>query len=376
MKAPHICFVTTGDIVSIATAKRALGLANHLVDLGWRVSILMEDADENHHRVEMECGPQVQVCYFPWMSGRKEQRWKTQKIRELDPDVLYLCAFVGRNIVASRHRSIKLVEHSELQSMFSNVSWKRRIYYYLTEYYSLRYADGVVNASQYLQTFFRRRSKRMLRPRLPMLYLPYAYNKEVCRVDTGLARQRFEKSPNHRYFVFMGSLVEDYGAFTMLEAFEEIARQRTDLKLLLLGRGRDYYRVRDYIEQHQLRKVVRMMGYIAEEDIPVYFSLADAFLLPLNDTVKDKARCPSKLYMYLPYKKPVVTCKVGEPYAVLGEKGTYFTPSDSHALAQTILHMAEHEDWTLDIDPEQHEWKARAQQLDEWVRPMLKNRQR
>ena len=38
-----ICFVTTGDIKDIATAKRALGLANPLSDLGWQVSIIMED---------------------------------------------------------------------------------------------------------------------------------------------------------------------------------------------------------------------------------------------------------------------------------------------------------------------------------------------
>ncbi len=36
-----ICFVTTGDIKNIATAKRALGLANPLSKLGWSVSILM-----------------------------------------------------------------------------------------------------------------------------------------------------------------------------------------------------------------------------------------------------------------------------------------------------------------------------------------------
>lgn len=51
-----ICSITTGDIKNIATAKRALGLANPLVDLGWDVSILMEDTEENRHRVSMMSG--------------------------------------------------------------------------------------------------------------------------------------------------------------------------------------------------------------------------------------------------------------------------------------------------------------------------------
>lgn len=59
----HICFITTGDIKSIATAKRALGLANHLSDLEWKVSIIMDDTEENHHRAELECDSRTKV-YF------------------------------------------------------------------------------------------------------------------------------------------------------------------------------------------------------------------------------------------------------------------------------------------------------------------------
>ena len=59
-----ICFVTTGDIKDIATAKRALGLANPLSDLGWEVSIIMEDTEENKHRVRLECDERVHVFYF------------------------------------------------------------------------------------------------------------------------------------------------------------------------------------------------------------------------------------------------------------------------------------------------------------------------
>lgn len=47
-----ICFITTGDIKNIATAKRALGLANPLADLGWEVSIIMENCEENKHRTK------------------------------------------------------------------------------------------------------------------------------------------------------------------------------------------------------------------------------------------------------------------------------------------------------------------------------------
>ena len=59
-----ICFVTTGDIKTIATAKRALGLANPLTDLGWQVSIIMEDRKENRHRCNLECDNRVNIYYY------------------------------------------------------------------------------------------------------------------------------------------------------------------------------------------------------------------------------------------------------------------------------------------------------------------------
>lgn len=68
-----ITFVTTGDIKNIATAKRALGLANPLIELGWDVSILMEDTEENRHRAQMECCEKVQVYYYPHCSMMKER---------------------------------------------------------------------------------------------------------------------------------------------------------------------------------------------------------------------------------------------------------------------------------------------------------------
>lgn len=84
-----ICFITTGDIKNIATAKRALGMANPLIDLGWDVSILMEDTEENRHRVSMECSDKVKVYYFPHCSAFQEIKAKKQ-VDKRDRSRLYI----------------------------------------------------------------------------------------------------------------------------------------------------------------------------------------------------------------------------------------------------------------------------------------------
>ena len=45
-----------------------------------------------------------------------------------------------------------------------------------------------------------------------------------------------------------------------------------------------------------------MPGFVDEEDISQYFSVASAFISPMNDTTQDWVRCPSKMYLYLPIK--------------------------------------------------------------------------
>jgi len=366
-----IVFITTGDIKNIATSKRALGLANPLSDLGWEVYIIMEDTVENHHRISMECDKRTNVYYLTYSSPNNERKKKEALIKQINPDVVYICAFVFRNIVNTPKKCVRVVEHSELQSRIPDVKGVHRMRAYIQEFYSIIYSTGLLNASRYLEKVFHKRAKWLLKSKMPMLYFPYAYNKDIYIIDTNACRL-MKKNNGDRIFVFLGSLALNYGAMTMVKAFEKISQIRKEIKLLLCGCGSAYKQVCEYIKIHHLENTVFAMGYIEEEDIPGYFTLADAFIVPMNDTIQDWARCPSKLFMYLPYKKPIITCKIGEPYETLGNKGCYFTPSDADSLAQTILALVQNNQWILDIDPLLHEWTARAKELDKWINMYLR----
>lgn len=364
-----ICFVTTGDIKNIATAKRALGMANPLVELGWNVSILMEDTEENHHRVRMECCDKVRVYYFPHCSALQEIKAKNKIIKKLNPDYLYICAFVTRNTVGIGQRCKKLVEHSELQSGIPDMKGVRKIHAYLNEYFSILYSDALLNASKYLQQVFKNRAKWVFKSNMPMMYFPYAYSDGVMKVEN-IDRDVpvYQKYKGRKIFVFLGSIVRGYGAFTMIEAMEQIHEQHPEALLLMLGRGGSYKEACEYVKMHHLESCVELPGFISEEEISSYFSLADYFVSPMNDTVQDWARCPSKLYMYLPYKKPIITCKIGEPYNVLGGEGCYFEPSSSLSLAEAMIHLIESGVAAINVEPLKHEWKHRTAEFDKWVK--------
>lgn len=369
-----ICFITTGDIKNIATAKRALGMANPLVDLGWDVSILMEDTEENHHRVNMECCDNVKVYYFPHCSAWQEITAKNKLIKDIDPDFIYICAFVTRNIVGISHRCKKLVEHSELQSGIPDMKGLRKIHAYINEYFSILYSDALLNASKYLQEVFTKRAKRVFKGNMSMLYFPYAYSDGVMKVmEIDRNKPEYSKYKGRKIFVFLGSVVRGYGAFTMIEAMEKLKKKHPEAMLLMLGRGGSYQEACHYVTKHKLDNNILLPGFISEEEISMYFSLTDYFVSPMNDTIQDWARCPSKLYMYLPYRKPIITCKIGEPYNVLGDEGFYYEPSSSDSLAAIMEKLLESRKMTIAINPLEHEWTYRTNEFDKWLRTNIKN---
>lgn len=356
-----LCFVTTGDVQYIATAKRALGLALPLVQCGWEVHILMEDCQENRKRVELECPIGVAVHYFRKSSALKEVRRKNDLLAMIDPDVIYICAFVVRNFVHPPQKTIRLVEHSELYSLaFSWKRWKSKIKNYIVEYCSLFYSDGLLNASLFLQETYQRRAKK-LKKEIPMLYFPYAFNPTICSPSLS------EKTNLCFEFTYLGSLCPEYDTPIIVQAIHKLSKSYSNIHLNLLGKGESFTELKRYIEEHQLEDFIDMPGYISETEINSYFNNTSAFLLPMNDTIQDWARCPSKLYMYLPYSKPIISCKIGEVYNTLKEKGIYYTPNNVESLYEQLCNIVEQKEEIVDYDIHEHSWPVKAAELDKWI---------
>lgn len=333
----------------------------------------MEDTEENHHRVALECNNNVTVKYFPKGSMMQERKYKNQFINELNPDYLYICAFVTRNIVGIDHRSKKLVEHSELQSGIPDMKGLRMLFCYMYEFYSIIYADVLLNASVYLQNIYKKRSSKVLKKNMPMLYYPYGFNPGVMKiVDIDYTKEKFKRFNGKTNFVFLGTVTRNYGAFTVLDAVKELKQTCQNFQMLILGKGRHYEEAKKYIADNNLQEYVFMPGFIEEEEISEYFSIASAFVSPMNDTVQDWARCPSKMYLYLPYRKPIITCRIGEPYEVLQEKGLYYPVGDSHGMANQMKTVICNKGVNMDVNPDNHSWNTRALELDEWLADTFK----
>lgn len=370
----HIAFVTTGDIESIATSKRAFGMAGPLVRLGYRVSILLEDTPANRSRLALEA-PMAEAHWFPRLGAFDELRAKRRILAALRPDIVYVGSYGIRNMVSPLRPcpALYLVEHSELPSAIQNRPLSRRMLDYLLERLTLRSFDGQVCASHYLLDF--------VRDRLPAgqagraLYSPYAFTRSVLLPGGGRAARDSDPgvdpgadSDRPRQLLYMGTLAPNYGIFHILDAMVAL-RARRDVRLVVLGKGRAFDGAVARARDLGLADIVDFKGYVPEDDLPQYLGRADAFVAPIFDTVQDIARCPSKMFMYVAYDRPVVTSRIGEAAALFGpDYGFYFEPENVSDMAGRLeAALTCPDDWTPGWSSADHEWDARTQDFDQWL---------
>ena len=347
--------------------KRALGHANHMADLGWDVSIVAMDCPENRARIGEECDERVSVGYFHDSGAFAEVASKTRLVGGFAPDWLYLCSYSFRNRVTMRRlakRPRLIIEHSELSSSIRGLSPMKRLMARHFENRSILLADHIVCASRYL---LRHYEESMLRRGLgdkPICCLPYAYPESILRSDDEATDRLRREYGGRTNVVYMGSMISNYGLFVMLEAMVHLREKRNDILLHLIGEGPDLRKAERFARDNGIASQVRFAGYVDERELPSHLRLADAFLAPLFDTVQDWARCPSKTYMYLPFRKPVFTSPIGESAEIFTDPRLFFPCGVSQALAERLAALTPRSAFELP-NPLEHSWRQRSVQLSE-----------
>lgn len=362
-----ICFISTGDF---ATIKRATGMTNPLIAMGHDVAIVALDSKKNRERFALEC-PNATILYFSETNLRQEIRRKQELVEKWQPDLVYICAFVSRNFIHKKNiktekKTIFIIEHSELRSTIKDNIWYKKITDYILEWSTIFFFDGQILASKYLENLFKEKLKKIGRKQA-LLYSPYAYNKDILLSEPFLLNSLKKKYKNKKIILYMGTLAINYGFLDILKSIEILKEKRTDFVVLMMGGGRHKELAKQYIEENNLSNFVKYLGYIPEEELSSYFKIADAFISPIFNTTQDKARCPSKLFMYLPFQKPIVTCKIGEGKELFGENGYYYQSGNTNELAELLSSSIDSTDLKYNINPENHSWKHRTNEFLNWI---------
>jgi glycosyltransferase involved in cell wall biosynthesis len=192
-----------------------------------------------------------------------------------------------------------------------------------------------------------------------ILYHPYAYP----------VRDRKIMDRTSPTIVYMAYMSRGYGCFKVMEAFKMIANEYPDLTLEMIGRAPEFQEMINWVTSEKLELRIRLRGYVDEEELDSYFSGAICFMSPLRDAITERARCPSKLFYYIPYNRPIITCNIGNPPDVLGRYGYYYEPENVVDMSMAMRRAIRDSDtfnYPVSV-VESNTWEARAKELEAWL---------
>ena len=360
----NICFLTNRNLQAHANMKRAFSMSPHLLDAGHGVAIILEDHPVN--RKAAENYPGVEYIYFPPMSPRKERRYKRRllKSRQKD-DVVITCGNSARNFLwgAGGKRPVLVLDHPEIVSSFQDRKHLRRTIEWMREWVELLIYDGHLAVSRYIE----KRLQKRLRSRGNVLYSPFAAEDDLLQIESG-AVQSVKDQYGKKVVLYLGSFIAAYGFYEILNAAKQLAETRDDFVVVMAGDGSEMSAGQQFVAEHGLQEAVVFPVFLSGDMLKGYLHAAHAFICPMNDTVRDWARSPGKIYMYAATRRPIVTCAIGEAVDTLQDAGFYYEQGSAESMAQQIEAALNHDDRPINgYSVERLFWKRRTSDMICWL---------
>lgn len=129
-------------------------------------------------------------------------------------------------------------------------------------------------------------------------------------------------------------LVYKNGIDILLESAKLAVKKNPKILFLVAGGGPDFQRIRLKIKEFSLEENFKLLGFIPDEHLPLYYNASDAFVLPS----KSGEGMPLVLLEAMACGLPVVATNVGGVPEIIDKRwGKVVPPSDAVALADAIL---------------------------------------
>ncbi|MEN3056810.1 MAG: glycosyltransferase family 4 protein [Candidatus Methanosuratincola petrocarbonis] len=169
---------------------------------------------------------------------------------------------------------------------------------------------------------------------------------DVCVIGNGISLEKFSRikkdvarellKVNDEQFVIIciANLRPEKGIIFLITSIKEVLTYDKRVLLLLVGSGPMLCELKNLIKTLDLDKYVKVLGKIDNDDIPLYLSAADIFVLPsLSEGL------PNALLEAMAAGLPIIATRVGGiPYVVEdGKNGLLVNPGSPSDLTEKIL---------------------------------------
>lgn len=171
--------------------------------------------------------------------------------------------------------------------------------------------------------------------------IPYGINNAVPNTAIGSAeaKRRLGIAQGDKTVLFFGNLRASKGLHHLVTAFQLVAHNHPEYRLIIAGETKKGYEqylrdVQEAVNTHPSRdRVVQRIGYIPDGEVELYFKAADVLALPYTDIFQS-----GMLFMGYAYGLPVIASDVGSfrEDVLEGVTGYVCKPHDPADLAVII----------------------------------------
>ncbi len=173
---------------------------------------------------------------------------------------------------------------------------------------------------------------------------------------------------------FAGSLKPWHGTDLLIEAFSSIARMRPNVRLLIVGEGPEWDRLRAQALRLELSRSIVFTGRVDHGAMPAHLRAMDIAVAPYRD-VPDFYFSPLKLYEYMAAGLGVIASEAGEIGALVrdGDNGLLCPIGRADVLASKLALLVDDVDLRRRLGlrarahAEQHTWAANARRIADYA---------
>lgn len=141
---------------------------------------------------------------------------------------------------------------------------------------------------------------------------------------------------------YVGTLgLASHAVDLLLDAYQQIRFFLPDSKLLLVGGGEDYEKLKMQAARLGIAEDTIFTGRVNPQDVPLYYALSAVTADPVHDDLAARGRSPLKMFESWAAGVPFVTADVGDRRKLLGDPpaGVLAQPGEADSLAAAILEV-------------------------------------